>query len=103
MKAIKKLNFEAELQLEYSYTSVTKPLGKHKCSMELWTKDGTLKDGVGEIEWFMDVDKDVEEGVAIIGVWWNCDKELTDYDGVFNLPNEAKKLLNEVGITTDGF
>jgi len=70
MKPIKKIEFTAELVKEYSFTPNLESLGKHKCSMELWTDDGTFKDGTGTIEWLMDIDTDQEDAAANIGVWW---------------------------------
>lgn len=101
MESVKKIEFKANLVLERSITPVVEQLGEYDSSMELYTQDGTLAPGCGTIEWdnTRGEGDDYDEIVEHIGVWWNANKELTEYDGVFSLPAEAIQLLEEVGIT----
>lgn len=97
MKAVKKIEFTADLVLERSITSYVQPLGKHKCSMELYTETGkTIDTDCGDIEWIYGLDTDNED-VVNIGIWWKG-RTLDEYDGVFNLPKQAISLLRKCGI-----
>lgn len=99
MKAVTSIEFTTELVLERSSISTLQSLGIHKCSMELYTEDGTVqRDDVGTIEWIMGIDTPEEDVAAHIGVWWDEKKRLTSYDGVFSLPKEAVKLLRKAGV-----
>lgn len=35
------------------------------------------------------------------GLWFNSNKELTDYDGVFELPNEVILMIESLGFNAD--
>jgi hypothetical protein len=96
MKSVKKITFEADLVMEYSHSPKPVDLGRGKCSMELFTEDGTINQGVGDIEWIYFIGTPRED-VTQIGVWWKG-LTLSDYDGVFSLPNEAIKLLRKCKI-----
>lgn len=97
-KSVSKIEFTAELILEYSATPRVENLGKSKCSMELFTESGTVpRDGKGMIEWIIFIGTDAEDDGASIGVWWEKGR-LVDYDGVFSLPTQAKTLLRKCGI-----
>jgi hypothetical protein len=97
MKPVKKIEFEADLIKEYSYTSEVTPLGKKKCSMELYTETGSIDDSdCGDIEWIIDVGTPGETAIQL-GVWWRG-KTLIEFDGNFSLPDEAIRLLRECGI-----
>lgn len=95
MKSIGKITRLANIVREYSALPNAEKLGEHRFTMELYTANGTLADGSGEIEWDIPALEETEH----IGVWWNEARELTDYDGVFCLPNEAIDLLQSLGIS----
>ena len=57
----------------------------------------------GMIEWCVWNENGDAEYVQNIGIWWNSDKELFDYDGVFDIPREALELLVSMGIKMDNF
>lgn len=88
MRSIKKIEFEAECYLTGSFGA--RKLGKRKCSMELFD-DG---DHHAEIEFI--AGDDVEH----IGISYNDDKKIYDYDGVCDIPQEAIDLLNTQGFDT---
>ena len=71
------------------------PLGRYENSMRLIITDGQL-----EIEWlYWPVGKRELEEVTYIGITIDDTNELTDYDGVFELPKEAIHLLTQCKIT----
>lgn len=88
-----KIEFQENLQLEYSCTPVPQQLGRFNNSMELWK----LGPNHYEIEWvFSPVNSPDDEDVEHIGLTFDG-KTLTDYDGVFELPKEAVKLIRKAG------
>ncbi len=91
MTPVASKTFTSELVLERSSTSYQEPLGKHESTMDFYVQGA----GRGLIEW----DVPVLESTWHIGVWWDENKNLTDYDGLFSLPVEAIELLEEYGIT----
>jgi hypothetical protein len=97
MNAIKKIEFESEIYREYSASPNLEPLGKAKCTMELFMNNEESK---GCIEWEMDYD-DGEYSSESIGLWFDNQRCLTDYDGVFSMPKEAIKLLEDCGYNSD--
>lgn len=92
MKLIETIKFNTELVLERSCTSVLQPLGSHDSEMSLY-HDGENR---GFIEW----DIPSLNEVVGIGLWFNG-KELTDYDGVFSLPEQAIALLEKNGFNAE--
>jgi hypothetical protein len=97
MESIKKIEFESELTLEYSHTPTPYNLGNAKSTMELFMSEDNMS---GMIEWcyeFEDGEMDAEQ----IGLVFDEDKNLIDYDGVFSLPKEAINLLEECGYNSD--
>lgn len=83
------LTFNSQLVLET--TSAVQELGAHESTMELFTSEhGTPE----MIEW----DCPELEMTEHIGLWFD-NKTLTDYDGVFELPMEAIKLIRKAGFT----
>ncbi|MEX0597121.1 MAG: hypothetical protein WD512_11530 [Candidatus Paceibacterota bacterium] len=81
------LTGKSELVLE-TFANVT-PLGEHEFTMELFKDD----QGVPTmIEWDVPSLEETEH----IGLWFDG-KTLTDYDGVFELPIEAIKLIRKYG------
>jgi hypothetical protein len=71
-------------------------IGAHESTMELFFHDGA---GHGMIEWNIPTLDRTEH----IGLFWDNDKNLTDYDGVFSLPPEAITFLeaNEFKVSDD--
>ena len=98
MKQVAIKIFKSSLIMEGSWG--VRSLGEHESVMALYvTADGKR----GFIEW--DV-PDLEE-LTEIGLWFDQDDKdpdssihsvLTDYDGVFSLPAEAVKMLEEFGV-----
>lgn len=68
-------------------------LGTHESTMELFFHEGQA--GSGVIEWDIP-DLDTTEH---IGLTWDNDKNLLEYDGVFALPKEAITFLEAQGFT----
>jgi hypothetical protein len=95
MKPVLSKTFTTELVLERSSTSWQEPLGTHESTMELYIYRDGFK---GMIEW----DIPALERTEQIGLWFETGeggkKELSDYDGVMCLPEEAIALLEEYGI-----
>src|SRR5688572_1291178 len=95
MKSVKKVTFRSPINLERSMSpNLERLVDDTESTMELYTQDGTLDHGVGDIEW----DIPELEMTESIGVWWDDDKNLTDYDGVMCMPIQARRLLELVGI-----
>lgn len=70
-------------------------LGDFESSMELFLADeSNNRNGSGNIEWVVE-EADLCEH---IGVWWEHGK-LVEYDGVFELPQQAVQLLRKFGVT----
>ena len=88
MKPIATLEFEAELVREYSAVPHAKRLGRRRQRMTLYLRD----EGHGLIEWEAGDDG---EG-ATIGLLFEG-RRVADYDGVFELPMQAVKLLEAAG------
>ena len=92
MKLIASKTFKSSLIMEGSWGEQS--LGEHESVMELYlTEDKTR----GFIEW--DV-PDLQE-LTEIGLWFETygdETVLTNYDGVFALPGEAVKMLEDVGV-----
>lgn len=88
MKSLIKIEFEAECIAEGSWGS--RDLGKRKCSMELFDNEN----GRAEIEFIAGDD------CQHIGLTYDSEKNILDYDGVFSMPNEAIELLNKAGFNT---
>ena len=88
MNPIATLEFEAELVREYSAVPHVESLGRRRHRMTLHLQD----EGHGLIEWEAGDDG---EGAAI-GLIFE-DRRVVDYDGVFELPMQAVKLLEAAG------
>lgn len=93
MKSINKMEFESKLFLEYSMTPTPTDLGKCKSTMELFMSDDGRE---GMIEWEYELSDD-DGDVVGIGLWFDENKILTDYDGVFSLNSFAIKLIRDNG------
>jgi hypothetical protein len=68
-------------------------MGTHASTMRLFIWDGQA--GRGAIEWDIPGLERVEE----IGLTWDNDRNIIDYDGVFSIPREAVEFLREQGFT----
>ena len=92
-----KITFTSPINKETTFTSTH--LGRFTSTMELFVfenDEGNNFDniiGEGCIEWCIERLDEVE----YIGVWW-ANGQLVEYDGVFELPNEAKYLLELFGV-----
>lgn len=86
--------FETELFRETAYSRTS--LGISKSLMNVWQLDDDDPDLV-EVEWIYHVDEPNENALSI-GCWFE-NKKMVDYDGVFELPKEACKVLNLNGYT----
>lgn len=89
MKKLDSITFEAELVVEGSWGS--RPQGTHESTMTLWGTEDRYRFA---IEWDIPALDTTEE----IGIWTEHGV-LTDYDGVFSLPEQAIALLRKNGIT----
>lgn len=90
MKSIAKITIPATgLVREGSFG--THPLGAHESTMELFVHDGQA--GSGLIEWDIPSIEETEH----IGLTWDNDKNLLDYDGVFSIPAQAISFLEANG------
>ena len=84
------VTFTSPVNKENSFNSWS--LGEHESTMELGIKDSDHTQGW--IEWNIPSADEYAE----IGLWFGTDgKTLTDYDGVFSLPDQAIKLLRDNG------
>ena len=92
MKLIASKTFKSSLIMEGSWGEQS--LGEHQSVMELYlTEDKTR----GFIEWDVaDLQELTEIGLRF--ELYGDDMVLTDYDGVFSLPAEAIKMLEETGV-----
>jgi hypothetical protein len=93
-KSIKKIDVPAiPMSMDSSFGS--RQVGVQASTMELFFHDGQA--GSGLIEW----DVPGLEQTWHIGLWWDNNKSLLDYDGVFSLPEAAIELLESEGFTVD--
>lgn len=80
--------FVADLISETSMSSVATELGSHESTMTLYKN--------GEDSYYIEWDIPTLDTVELIGIW--CEegtKCVYDYDGVFQLPVEAIRLLHK--------
>ena len=83
--------FTAAIVREHSNVPRPTPLGRSRCTMELFMRQDP---GQAWIEWDS---PDVDE-YAEIGLTFDPGtRELLDYDGVFQLPPQAVEMLTEYG------
>jgi len=84
-----KRTFTAPVYLEYSSTSRTTDLGTRVCNFTLVIHDNNKTGGLlcdyGEV------------GYNDMGLWFDENKTLTDYDGAFQLPSEGIEMIKELG------
>jgi hypothetical protein len=84
------LTFDSPINLERSASPVLERVSdKAQSTMELFANDNGTPTG---IEWIVQ-ELDLYE---FIGLWFDG-KTLTDYDGVFELPKQAIKLIRKAG------
>lgn len=92
------LTFTSHINIDNGF--VNNSQGDHESTMELFLHDdpdtgslSTKRNGKGSIEWNVET-----LGITNnIGVWWEHGR-LVEYDGVYEFPKEAGKLLNKFGI-----
>jgi hypothetical protein len=89
------LEFKQELNLQTSYSRID--LGMHFNRMEL----NIRPDGYGGCIIWNYGKQAADEDETIIGLSFNGNGELCDYDGVFELPKEAITLLRSNGYDLD--
>jgi hypothetical protein len=81
------LTFTSPINIDNGFTNT--PQGIKTSTMELYKDpDGTPT----AIEWIISDGEFVEQ----IGLWFE-DKDLIDYDGIFELPSQAIKLIEQAG------
>lgn len=85
MNSLGKMNFTATCYLAGSWGS--KPLGERECSVELFD----FGKNSAQIEFI--AGDDVEH----IGLYYDNNKRILDFDGVFELPEQALELLKQHG------
>jgi hypothetical protein len=92
------LTFTSPIYIDNGYTNTF--MGRFKNVFELFIHetDKRNKNGSAIIKWCVyNIDDDIIENETI-GVWFEHGK-LIDYDGIFELPKQAKKILNAYGIS----
>jgi hypothetical protein len=91
-----KIIFTAPLISESSF--YRQDLGTYDCTIEFGIVEG--KAGQGWLE--LTSEMDGEEGpYQEMGVWFDANQKLIDYDGCFELPQEAVVLLEHLGYNCD--
>lgn len=94
-KSIKKIQFRTELVLERSISPYPEELGMYNNTMEFYKNEN----GYFCIEWIAEAVKGDDEQYALIGIELEG-HDVVGYDGVFSLPKEAIKLLQDCGYNT---
>jgi hypothetical protein len=89
------MTFQSNINSETSYGQHS--LGDHQSTMELMVDDGSdIENGSATIEWDIPSLGETEH----IGLVWE-DGKLTEFDGVFSLPEEAAELMEHYGVEVD--
>jgi hypothetical protein len=93
------VSFNSNINVDNGHTNESQ--GDLLSEMELFTDDKGVPTG---IEWVVYDDEGETQFVEDIGLWFEG-KDLIDYDGVFELPVEAAKLIRKAGyrVSTDEF
>lgn len=91
MQSLATKEFTAKLHLEGSWGG--RKLGEHVCKFEVFKHS----DNHLEIECIYGPEGEI--GVEHIGITVDNNKTVTDYDGVFSVPNEAVEMLESLGYT----
>ena len=94
MESVDKITFTETLVREFSMTGKVDVLGNFEQTMELFKRD----DNSHFIEWDI---PEADETVCMEIELENDTKNVTGYDGVFELPKEAIELLKKNGFNTD--
>ena len=89
---VRTIYFKSPVSREHSSSPIPEELGEANCSMEMFLSDDAK---TGQIEWIVKYD-DGSVDVEHIGLWFE-NRSLTDFDGLFSLPAEAKKLIRLSG------
>mgnify|MGYP001602321875 CR=1 FL=1 len=92
-QSIGKLEFDSPINMENSWTQ-TNLAEKAHSTMELYF----YKDNTGFIEWCVD-ELDIVENIGLVfEIDAQGKRTLTDYDGVFAIPDQALDLLEKHGV-----
>ena len=97
MKSLAKKEIKANLVREYFFSPDVEELGEHSSSLELWQ----YGNGNYSVEW------DIPSANEYVNIGIFCydrdnedvgrEKVLSDYDGIFSLPQEVIEFLEENG------
>jgi len=94
MKTLQKITFVSPIGIDNGFTSTD--AGKHQSTMQLFDYEDNIN---YFIEWIVE-DLDI---IQIIGIFcYDENKVIHEYDGIFELPKEAVKLLHDNGFDTSG-
>lgn len=97
MQLLATKKFEAMVIKEYSITPAVQNLGNCFNELNLYKIDNREF----FLEWFvMDLNNNEIES-AEIGIWVDDNNNVTDYDGIFSLPDEIVDLLKDNNIFYD--
>lgn len=87
------ITFRSPINIERSSSAHSENLSPDtESTMDFYIAAGTERRGW--IEWDIPELEMSEE----IGIWWDHNMELCDYDGIFELPEQAIPLLESAGI-----
>lgn len=90
-KLVMKKKFDSKIYREHGYTGKVDDLGTMECEFTLVIhrggKTGGLLCNYGG-EYYQDM-----------GLWFDGNKALTDYDGAFHLPRQGAEMIREAGFT----
>ena len=94
------IEFLSDVSIDNGYTN--RYLGKFKSTMELYDIELEVgkkgREGSASIEWIVQQGEEEEDMVEHINVYFEKGK-VTDFDGVFDLPKQARKLLKLINIS----
>jgi hypothetical protein len=98
MNSVATKTFQAPISIDNGFTN-TSITEEAEHSLELFLNEDRSE---GMIEWVAEVDGyEEDEFVTHIGLWFNENGEIYDYDGVFELPSEITDWLIELGYNVD--
>jgi hypothetical protein len=86
------LKFKAPLSIDIGYTNV-KVADRADHTFEFFEHEGKNS---GMVEWVVELPDGSEEEVAHIGLWWDDERIIQDYDGVFELPEQLLTFLQSL-------
>ena len=89
------ITFKAPLSIDNGYTN-TKVADEATHTFELFEHEGKNS---GMVEWIVEL-PDGSEEVTHIGLWWDDERSIEDYDGVFELPEQLLTFLQSLDFDT---